>query len=341
VSCRSACLRVFHGHFLRIALSHARPYLAAPWANQGDNTIRGAPLAGGIVDRLYGPGQVVSGALGVAIDPAGGRIYWANEIDNTIRAASLAGGGIANALYGPANGVKDPGAVAIDPAAGRMYWTNSGDNTIRGAKLAGGYVDTLFGPAQGVSGPIGVAIDPAAGRIYRANLADNTIREAALDGSGTSGVLYGPAQGVSGPSGVAIDPPDQISSISHESPLSRRSRWFFPEGRRVVDWISNRGRARRYLPGRIYWTNHDDNTIRGAPLDGSGPVDTLYSGSSRGVYWPNFLALLRAPLGTGAPTISGGGSVGQPLRCSRGTWAADLLGSFLSRTAELQVPVDA
>jgi hypothetical protein len=52
------------------------------------------------------------------------------------------------------------------------------------------------------------------------------------------------------------------------------------------------------------------------------------------VYWPNFLALLRAPLGTGAPTISGGGSVGQPLRCSRGTWAADLLGSFLYRAPQ-------
>jgi hypothetical protein len=45
------------------------------WANQGDNTIRGAPLAGGIIDKLYGPAQVVSLPGGVAIDPAAGRIY--------------------------------------------------------------------------------------------------------------------------------------------------------------------------------------------------------------------------------------------------------------------------
>lgn len=75
-------------------------------------------MAGGIVDRLYGPSGVVSLPGRVAIDPAAGQVYWANEVDNTIRGASLAGGGIANALYDAANEVKGPGAVAIDPAGG-------------------------------------------------------------------------------------------------------------------------------------------------------------------------------------------------------------------------------
>jgi len=303
------------------------------WANQGDNTIQGAPLAGGIVDKLYGPAQVVSLPGGVAVDPAAGRIYWANESDNTIRAAPLASGGTADAVYGPANGVSSPGAVAIDPAAGRIYWTN-GDNTIRGAKLAGGgIVDILYRPADGVSGPSGVAIDPAAGRIYWANVLDNTIRGAPLDGRGTADILYGPADGVSGPAGVAIDPTDRIISIIHQSRRSALARWFSPEGR-VINWLTNRGWLGRYPPGRIYWTNHNDNTIRGASLAGGGIVDILYSGSGRGVSWPQFLAVLRAPLGIGVPTISGGGSLGQLLRCSRGTWAAELLGSFLYRAPQ-------
>jgi hypothetical protein len=46
---------------------------------------------------------------------------------------------------------------------------------------------------------------------------------------------------------------------------------------------------------------------------------------------PRFLAALRAPQGAGAPVASGGGTVGQPLSCSQGGWAADLVGAFLYR----------
>jgi hypothetical protein len=273
---------------------------------------------------------VVSLPGGVAIDPAAGRIYWANEVDNTIRGAPLAGGGTANALYDAANGVKSPGAVAIDPAAGRIYWTNGGDNTIRGGRLAGGGpVDTLYGSSHGVNGPYGVAIDPAAGRIYWTNFLDHTIRGAPLAIGGGVTILYGAAHGVSGPSGVAIDPPELVFSIIDESQGSALSRWVSP----VMNWLTEHWPGKRPA-GRIYWANHDDNTIRGAPLDGSGPVDTLYDGSDRGVYWPNFLAVLQTPAGTGPPAISGSRSLGQPLRCSRGTWARDLLGSFLYRAPQ-------
>jgi PKD domain len=300
------------------------------WSNQGDNTIRCAPLAGGIVDRLYGPSGVVSLPGGVAVDPAAGQIYWPNEVDSTIRGAPLAGGGTANALYGATNGVKTPGAVAIDPAAGRIYWTNGGDNTIRRGTLAGGgNVDILYSSSHGVNVPYGVAIDPAAGRIYWANLGDNTIRGAPLTIGGGVNVLYGSADGVRGPSGVALDPPELVFSIIEDSRESTLSRLVGP----VTNWFTEHWGTRRPA-GRIYWANHDDNTIRGAPLDGRGPVDTLYGGSDRGVYWPNFVAVLRAPLGVGPPMISGARTLGQPLRCSRGAWAADLLGSFLYRAPQ-------
>jgi DNA-binding beta-propeller fold protein YncE len=302
------------------------------WANQGDNRIRGAPLAGGTVDSLYGPGQVVGLPGGVAIDPAAGQIYWTNEDDNTIRGARLAGGGSANSLYdGPARGVNGPGGVAIDPAAGRIYWTNSEDNTIRSAPLAGGTASPLYGAAEGVSRPAGVAIDSAAGRIYWTNLVDNTIRGAPLAGGGPVDTLYGPAQGVSRPCGVAIDPPAAIP-ITLEPRPSTFSRWLGTAGGRVRNWLL--GWLGRFPAGRIYWANDGDNTIRGASLAGGGSVDTLYGGSGLGVNWPRFLALLRVPLGTGAPAISGGGQLGQRLSCSRGAWAADLVGSFLYRAPQ-------
>ena len=43
------------------------------------------------------------------------------------------------------------------------------------------------------------------------------------------------------------------------------------------------------------------------------------------------LALLRAPLGAGAPKVSGSAGVGQTLTCSPGSWAPDLLSAFLYR----------
>jgi hypothetical protein len=98
---------------------------------------------------------------------------------------------------------------------------------------------------------------------------------------------------------------------------------------------SERGRSPGRGPaGRVYWANFDDNKICGAPLDGSGPIDILYDGADKGVYWPNFLAVLRAPVGAGPPAISGSRLIGQPLRCSRGTWARDLLGSSLYRAPQ-------
>ena len=111
---------------------------------------------------------------------------------------------------------------------------------------------------------------------------------------GAVDTLYGPTQGVKGPGGVAVDP----------------------------------------TAGRIYWANSGDNTIRGAKLTAGGAVDTLYSGSGRGVAWPNYLAVLHAPLGSGAPAISGRGSLGLPLSCPRGDWAPDLLGSFHYRAPQ-------
>ena len=353
VAIDAAAGRIYWGNFVNIHPGY-------------NGTIRGAPLAGGgTVDTVYGWAQrVYILPQGVAVDPAAGRIYWADVV--AIRGAPLAGGGTVDTLYDWAHGVSDPRGVAIDAAAGRIYWTNhdgsvgtlfggpddrqiySGDgDAIRGAPLAGGgTVDTLYDSAHGVSGPVGVAIDPAAGRIYWTNSGDNTIRGAPLAAGGTVDTLYGSAQGVSNPRGVAIDPAPVAPApmIDAGSNSFTVSNWLNTAAERIYSLVYRR---RRPQVGRIYWSNNGDNTIRGAPLAAGGTVDTLY-GSAQGVSDPRFLAVLRAPLGTGAPTISsslirpegpffGGapsGPLGQRLSCSRGAWAADLPGSFLYRAPQ-------
>ena len=176
-----------------------------------------------------------------------------------------------------------------------------------------------------MSGPYGLAIDLTAGRIYWANVHDNTIRGAPLAGGGSVDTLYGPAEGVNAPYAVAIDPADAIS-IVRAPPSSALARWVTSAIEAIVGVLQSLGRPERTTIGRIYWTNNGDNTIRGAELAIRGAVDVLYGGPGRGVNWPYFLAVLRAPVGTAAPAISGGAGLGQPLSCSRAlgraTWPA-------------------
>jgi PQQ-like domain len=339
------------------------------WTNYGDDTIRRAPLAGGgSVDTLYGPAQGVSDPFGLAIHPAAGRIYWTNGewdqgVGGTIRRAPLAGGGTVDTLYSPANGVSGPSGLAIDPAAGRIYWGNSATATISRAPLAGGGgVDPLYSGSQGVAGPIGLAVEPAAGRIYWTNYTDSSVRGAPLAGGGTVDTLYGSSQAVRSPGGVAVDP-DATGLVTLDLGIQKTDRFAVGDliGR-AIGWVRDVISRPPPPKGRIYWANRvpgwqggpptaSDNTIRGAPLAGGGQIDNLY-GSAQGVTQPNAVAVLRAPVPAGAPVISwaliiddgpfgdfqfGGGSSGplnQRLTCSRGTWAPDLVGSFLYRAPQ-------
>jgi hypothetical protein len=344
------------------------------WTNYDDNTIRRAPLAPhGTVETLYDEmGDGVKGPTGIAIHPAAGRIYWSNTADGTILRAPLAPHGNVETLYsGSAEGADTATGLAIDSAAGRIYWANSYDKTIRGAPLAPhGNVEILYGP-QGLSNPSWVAIDAAAGRIYWTYWqawADGRICGARI-WSGrvkrpTVDTLYDNTRGVSYPGGLAIDPnpaepgPEQLEVVRDTDATT--GGWFD----RARDWASDLFPRPTASPGLIYWgngrtttggmaPNPNDLKIRRAPLAGSGTVETLYSDQAQGVSFPAGLALLRAPLATVPPTISwqwvlSDGSPGPPfgppapdfdhfeqrLACSRGTWAPDLLGSFLYRAPQ-------
>ena len=81
---------------------------------------------------------------------------------------------------------------------------------------------------------------------------------------------------------------------------------------------------------KIYWVTFFGGAVRAGNLDGSvGPSSpsTLFSGQSN----PLFPAILKAPVNTGRPNISGGAKTGKELTCENGTWAPDLPGAFLYR----------
>jgi len=271
-----------------------------------------------------------SGPCGVAIDPYKEKIYWANFSSGTIRVANLDGSGTASTLAN-ATSESGPCGVAIDPAENKIYWGNYFTGAIRVANLDGtGSASTLFGSE---AGPSGVAIDPAANKIYWTNQIGATgVRVGNLDGTGTASTLFG---GEANPIGVAIDPAankiywaDLGSCCS--GPGMIRAGNLDGSGTASTLFASEAapaGVAIDPAANKIYWGNFGSGAIRVANLDGSGTAANLFTGQGLA----NFPVLLRAPSGTGIPTISGEHETGEELSCSEGNWASDLPGAFLFR----------
>ena len=289
------------------------------WSN-GSGAIRYGSLVGtGSAQNLYTGEGTTSG---VAIDAAAGKIYWANS--SAIRVANLDGSGAPQDLY-PGESV--PNGVAIDPAAGRIYWANYGSNEIRIGSLDGS------APPQplfiGEPRPLGVAIDPAARKIYWANSNEpnptGAIRVAAIDGSGVAQDLF---PNESSPRGLALDVgagriywanANNAIRVANLDGTASPVNLFSGEGFPIAVAVDPPA-------GKIYWTTI--SAVRIANLNGSGTPENKFGGESE----PRFPALLLSPVGSGAPVVSGEGPAGTPLSCSQGSWAGDLLGSYLFRT---------
>ncbi len=262
---------------------------------------------------------------GVAIDSATGKIYWA-DLGGTIRVANLDGTG-ARDLY---TGENQPAGVAIDPAAGLIYWADavSGSGAIRVGSLDGSApARTLF---ANESYPVGVAIDPAAGTIYWGSYDTFKIRVGNLNGTGARDLftqeLY--------PTGLVVD--TAAGKIYWTNEFQGNVRVGNLDGTGATSLYTGDGEigglALDPAAWKIYWGDWMNGNIRVGSVNGAAaaPAQSLDTGETN----PWFVALLRAPLGAGAPQITGGGGVGQSLSCAPGTWAADFLSGFLYRAPQ-------
>jgi hypothetical protein len=258
---------------------------------------------------------------GVAIDAAAGKIYWADTTSGAIRVGNLDGTG-ARDLY---TGESQASGVAIDPAAGLIYWADAVSRTgaIRVGNLDGsGTARTLF---ANESYPVGLTIDPANGKIYWGSYDTFTIRVGNLNGTGASTLFTGENY----PTQLAVDP--AAGRIYWTNEFNGNVRAGNLDGTGATSLYTGEGEIGGVTidpaAGKIYWTNWNLGTIRVGSLDGTAPAQSLYTGLTD----PWMVALLHAPLGTGAPQVAGGGGTGQSLSCGPGTWASDQLSAFLYR----------
>jgi DNA-binding beta-propeller fold protein YncE len=321
----------------------AAPAFAADsvyWGNYDGTTISHANLDGsGGGGDLSMTGATVSGPYGTAIDAAADKIYWANDFASTISVANLDGTG-AHDLPIPSADVNGPGGVAIDPATGKLYWGNDNSTTIGFANLDGSGAGLLNTTGATASEPDGVAIDPAANKIYWANQGDNThpVSFANLDDTGGGGDLdVTGAPATSDPTGVAIDPGtgriywgDQSAGINFANLNDTGGGGGLDTSGATIS--SPQSVAIDPTTGRIYWANFTAGISFANADNSGGGGDLSISGATPD--HPVYPALLRAPSPAGAPTVGGVPNAGSTLSCSRGTWGADYLGSFLYRAPQ-------
>lgn len=56
--------------------------------------------------------------MGVAVNPAGTKVYVANELDNSVSVIDTA----TNTVTATVNGLNYPFGVAVNPAGTKLYW---------------------------------------------------------------------------------------------------------------------------------------------------------------------------------------------------------------------------
>ncbi len=327
------------------------------WANDGANTISFAQLDGSGGGDLETDGATNILPIGIALDPAAGRIYWANFggglLGAGISSAGLDGsGGGADLPVGNAN-ASAPNGVAIDPTTNTIYWANfSGifsPASISFAKLTPGDPEGEGGDLEiegaTVDHPNGIAIDPARRLVYWTNAGSGDqgqgVSVANLDtGQGEDLTIDGANHEL--PRGLAVD---TVAGIVYWTNFKGNTVSFAHlDGSGAgdlpipaADVEGPLGIAVDHAAGRIYWTNFGDGdmqpgSIFSAKLDGSDPREVEAPGATVGD--PVTPSLLVAPRSSAAPTVAGGANQGATLSCSVGGWEADAPASFLYQAAE-------
>lgn len=149
---------------------------------------------------------------GIAVDPAGGRVYWLNEESDTVSYASLSntGGGDLDTSSASWDG---PYGLALDPGAGRAYWANYGGGEESIGAFGIGSIPN-GGPGSGIN----IATAPVAGPQDPIILKSPT-------GTGAPLVTKSAANRASLTCSTGNWAPDYAGSFVYQAPVSFAYQW--------------------------------------------------------------------------------------------------------------------
>ncbi len=307
------------------------------WTNNAaPRGISFAAIDGSTSGNVPSPGAAINSAQGLAFDLAAGRAYFVDATTKQLRFVKLDGSG-SGVVPAPGVTLNNPVAVAIDPVAGRAYIANKAANNVVFVKLdgsGGGVLNTTGASTTAVNA---ITVDPAGGRVYFA--ATTKISFANIDNTGGQDLNTTGASPVNVTTGIAVDPTaarvywanDTANKISFANVNGGGATDLNTAGATIT---TPRGLAIDAAGGRIYWG--EAATVPGkiafARLDNTGA--TFLTTGTATLKLPSGVAVIKAPVNTAPPAITGTATTGQTLTCSDGTWAADVLPSFLYQSAQ-------
>ena len=233
----------------------------------------------------------VQSSYGIALDPAGGKMYWTDLVGDNIQRANLDGTGVEELVAGLSN----PRGIALDLVSDpkKVYWTEPGSVTIKRANLAdGSSVETVT--STGIL-PRGIALDAAGGKMYWAEEGSSkTIKRANMaDGSALEIIADNPSDGLQDPQNVALDvAAGKVYWTDDFTNKIQRANMDPSGGNALEDLITIGldkpvGLALDVADGKMYWTESGGNNIKRANLNGDGVERQV------GLLWtPQSIALL-------------------------------------------------
>ena len=175
---------------LNIAVGGGKVYWTE-MTGESSGTINSANLDGsGETTELT---TLLSVPMGIAVDPAGNKLYWTNA-RGRIQSANLDGSGIRNVLENL------PGPMDIALSGGNAYWTQQ-NGSLRSVNLSGQKVVHDISTGSGTPGSLAIAN----GKVYWTEMTaagGGTINSANLDGDPGATQL---ASILAAPSGIAVD----------------------------------------------------------------------------------------------------------------------------------------
>ncbi len=140
------------------------------------------------------PWTAGSSPTGVAIDPAGSRLYVANFDDDTISVFSIdAGGALAPLAFSPIATPESPFDLEFSPDGGRLFVSQDFADAVSVYDVAGdGSLTAVAGSPFAAGGTEhGLGLDPSGSRSYISDLNPNTISGYSIGGGGALTPLGG------------------------------------------------------------------------------------------------------------------------------------------------------
>lgn len=293
----NAAIAGYRGPYAYIA--HTKANAATGTLSVVDTT---AELAFSIIAQV--PLQAVP--VGVALNPAGSRVYVTNSGSNSVSVIETGKHGIvpiadptnvgSTRSYIDLGTGKVPWGIAVSTSGSKVYVANSGDNSVSVIDAASNTVTKNIGPVG--MRPYGIAVSPNKPRLYVTNHDDNSVAVIDTDSDNFLALVNQNGSLFNKPYGVAVDPAGNYVYVANKGDGTASGTVS------VIDTATDKiirtvtvgkgptGVAVSPAGDKVYVVNSTDNTV--SVIDAATPTYPVTTAINSGGAMPEYIAFNQA-----------------------------------------------